>query len=206
MSALVPLSPRACAGTLVLSLLLTACHSTALPSYQTSKSYYYRLKLLTPGVEYQLRAKQWRFSQFQQPAPANAVMFAYFIEYHGGGGYSIFSPPKSTRLDTVELAVPAAGADSLFLLAQRFFHTLQPSNVDTTWQGRREYVQTDDAGGSIQLTWQGQRLLGEVDALHASSRARQSHAFWQVHRCFSQLFQHPATQKGNGVSIAREPR
>ncbi|MFD1469403.1 hypothetical protein ACFQ48_14320 [Hymenobacter caeli] len=150
------------------------------------KSYGYRIVLQMPGEEFQLRSKKQRFYQFRNhPAPAEAEMFAYFIQHHGGG-YSIFAPPKSDRLDTVELAVPAARADSLFDLTQAFFRTLRFANPDTVRTGSYT-IESDDVPGILQISWHGQTLMGRINALHDGTTARQNQAFLRVNRSFATL-------------------
>lgn len=175
---------------------LAACNSSPAPPYQVVKSYSYRIALEIPGEQFQLRSSSRRFQHFRaRPAPTGTEMFAYFIQHHGGGGYSIFAPAKSERLDTFEVAVPAARADSLFFLTQAFFRTLALTNLDTVRERQRFILQTDDSGGTLQVSWHGKTLMGQVDALHNERTAPQNTAFLRVYRNFYQLFPPTASQR-----------
>jgi len=122
-------------------------------------------------------------------------MFAYFIQHHGGGGYSIFAPAKSKRLDTLEVAVPAAHADSLFTLTQTFFRTLALTNLDTVRGGQVFMVPFDDAKGTLQISWNSKLLCDQVEGLNDPRVVQQSTAFLRVYRNFYHLFPPTASQR-----------
>ena len=174
---------------------LAACNSSPAPPYQVVKSYGYRIVLEVPRAQFQLRSPSRRLQHFRaRRAPADAKMFAYYIQYHGGA-YSIFVPVEREWLDTAEVAVPAACADSLFFLTQAFFHTLVLTNRDTLREGQAFGMQTDDSGGTLQVSWNGKTLMGQVDALHNDRTAPQNTAFLRVYRYFGHLFPPTAFQR-----------
>ncbi len=177
------------AVTILLSLLLLwlgACDGPAPAVAKLPKSYKYEIYLSQMGRSYHLRSEDRRYDTFRhRPVPAGSVMFAYWVHRSDGSGTGFFNPPTTAAIDTVEVALQPAQADSLFTLTHAFFQSFELTNVDTV---RRTQEVTDDVGGRLQIHWQGQTLVGDIIALHSSRVAQPSKAFYRVDACFDRLF------------------
>jgi hypothetical protein len=171
---------------------LSACTAPTNTAPELLKRYDYSLEVSQPGQVYKLRHKRWRYHAFRRnPVPVGTVMFAYSIHRPDGSGSSIFNPPKAA-LDTLEAALQPAQADSLFALAHAFFQSFSLTDVDTAgWIEEH----ADDGGGRLQIHWQGQTLMGHIQALHTSTVARPSAAFYRVDSYFDRLFTPLTLQK-----------
>ena len=168
------------------NLLLSCKSDKTLHTPKIWKSYSYRISLLMTGETYLLRNKSWRFYKFRNhQVPDSTVMFAYYIHRKDRSGTSIFNPPTSSAIDTIEVAINSAQADSLFILTQNYFHSFRISNIENN---KVIYSHTDDASGEVQITWQGQTLTGNINALHTSNVTQQSAAFYKVENYFSKIF------------------
>lgn len=69
------------------------------------------------------------------------------------------------------------------------------TNLDTVREGQVFGMQTDDSGGTLQISWNGKTLMGQVDALHSERTVQQNTAFRRVYRNFYQSFPPTASQR-----------
>jgi hypothetical protein len=181
---------------LIFCALLAACDAPEKKEFTVEKTYSYIIDAQIGGVlgefisEYTLRRKSWRLRQFRHiPEREGTVMYAYHInEVHHYNEQT--NQRRSALMDTVEVAVTAFQADSLFSLAKAVIESVQIDNIDTVYAepGVNAYSTDQDVtSGWVRLAQGGQEIRVNVGALYAGNN-RSATKFNALYHYFVSMF------------------
>lgn len=181
----------------VLAILFTSgCQSNANEGFTIERSYSYTIRASISGnpfssegpTQFELKPKPWRRKKFRHlPEKANAIMYAYKLtskwKYNPKLGKD-----EIVTADTIEAAVEAQQADSLFNLAKAVFESVSVSNVDTVYSMPKLYsLQFDDASGTMRIESEYGDIQINIGPLHYSKN-KQSAPFLALYEGFEALF------------------
>ncbi|RSK48513.1 hypothetical protein [Hymenobacter rigui] len=180
----------------ITALLLFGCESKSNEQFTVKRDYSYTIRASISGNIFsgdgptylELRPKHRRRMKFYRlPEKPDAIMYAYRLtsksEYDEKLNKSVV-----VSGDTIEVAVTAPQADSLFNLAKDVFESVSVSNIDTIYTDpKMTTFWTDDASGIMSIDSKYGNIQIDAGALHRSDN-RQAASFIALWEGFDGLF------------------
>ncbi|MBB4602568.1 hypothetical protein HNQ93_003333 [Hymenobacter luteus] len=126
----------------------------------------------------------WQFHRFSEKP--GATMYAYRLTSQYD--YDDKLQREVATHDTVEVAVTASQADSLFNLAKAVYKSVAVSNIDTIYnEPKQTHFETDDVSGILNIKSKYGNIRIDVGPLHSSNN-RQVAPFLALCSRFKVLF------------------